>query len=146
MGKVGEGMVLRGSIGLRENVSVLEILSVGAHLEMLLEGFFALDGRDGGVFDVGVCFLCRHVGWVYDCSRVNVCQNSCLLSTVIDSSCLRCIIKPRQVVLAAIAGLSTGPRLPRYRRSIFGAFFWVEPYNRSRMTNPLVAFADGSAI
>ena len=80
-------MVLRGCIGLRENVSVLEILSVGAHLQVFLEGFFALDGGDGGVFDVGVCFLCCHVGWVYGFSSVNVCQDLCLLSTVIDSSC-----------------------------------------------------------
>ena len=87
MGKVGEGMVLRGCIGLRENVSVLEILSVGAHLEVLLEGFFALDGRDGGVFDVGVCFLCSHFELLCSSSRFNVCLNLCLLSTAIVSSC-----------------------------------------------------------
>ena len=79
-------MVLRGCIGLRENVSVLEILSVGAHLEVFLEGFFTLDRRDGGVFDVGVCFLCCHVGWVYGSSRVIACRDLCLFSTVIDSS------------------------------------------------------------
>lgn len=80
-------MVLRGCIGLRENVSVLEILSVGAHLEVFFEGFFALDGGDGGVFDVGVCLLRRHFELVCSSSRFNVCQDLCLLSTVIDSSC-----------------------------------------------------------
>ena len=53
-GEGREGMVLRGCIGLGENVSVLEVLSIGAHLEVFLEGFFTLDGRDGRVFDVGI--------------------------------------------------------------------------------------------
>ena len=72
-------MVLRGCVALREDVSVLEILGIGAHLEVFFEGFFALDGGDGGVFDVGVCFFCCHVELVYCSSRSNVCEGLCLV-------------------------------------------------------------------
>lgn len=78
-GREGKWGSLRGCVCLREDVSVFEILGIGAHLEVFLEGFFALDGGDGGVFDVRVCFLCCHVELVDSSSRFNVCQNLCLV-------------------------------------------------------------------
>ena len=38
-------MVLRSSTGVEEDVAILQVLSVGAMLQMLLEGITALDGR-----------------------------------------------------------------------------------------------------
>lgn len=41
----------RCSIGVEEDVAVLQVLGIGTSLEMLLKGVAALDGRDGSTVD-----------------------------------------------------------------------------------------------
>ena len=52
---------VRSGVGVAEDVSVLEVLGVGAHLEVFFEGFLAVDGGEGGLVDGGVCgcFVCH---------------------------------------------------------------------------------------
>ena len=51
---------VRSGVGVTEDVSVLEILGVGAHLQVFFEGFLAVDGGEGGRVDGGVgVFVCH---------------------------------------------------------------------------------------
>ena len=47
------GDCLRGGVGVEEDVSVLQVLWVGAGLEVFLEGVAAFEGGDGGGVDFG---------------------------------------------------------------------------------------------
>ena len=44
-----------------EDVAILEVLSVRARLEVLLEGFLALDGGERGFVDESVGSFTRHI-------------------------------------------------------------------------------------
>lgn len=64
----GRGLGIRGCVGVVEDVAVFEVLGVGAHLEVLFEGFLALDGGEGRLVngDLGTCHgvclcLCQRV-------------------------------------------------------------------------------------
>lgn len=64
----GRGLGIRGCVGVVEDVAVFEVLGVGAHLEVLFEGFLALDGGEGRLVngDLGTCHgvclcLCQSV-------------------------------------------------------------------------------------
>ena len=68
---------LRGSIGIQQDMSVLQVFRVGACLKMFLKGVATLNGRDGGGIDRGRGGL----GHVIDSGqcRLVVSESFCLL-------------------------------------------------------------------
>ncbi len=54
---------LRGSISVKQNMPVFQVLWVGACLKMLLEGVAALEGRDGGGVNGRRAGLSHFVVW-----------------------------------------------------------------------------------
>lgn len=49
-----QGQYSRSSMGVKEDVSVLQVLGVRAQLEVFLEGVAALNGRDGTLVDLEI--------------------------------------------------------------------------------------------
>lgn len=62
-----EWISLRCSISLRQDIPILEILGIWAHLKMLLERLLALDGREGRLVDIGVGGFIGHVEVIWGC-------------------------------------------------------------------------------
>lgn len=59
--RIQEGRIIsRGSIRVEEDVSVLEILSVRAELEVFFEGIAAFDRGKGGFVDLRGAYLFGH--------------------------------------------------------------------------------------
>ena len=68
---MGKSVCVRCGVCVTQDVSVFEILDVGTRLEVLFEGFLALDGREGGGVDGGWGGHCLwgwsvRVGFVFD--------------------------------------------------------------------------------
>jgi hypothetical protein len=64
-------IVSRSSIGIKEDIAILQILSFGTGSQMLLKGVAALDWRDGGFVDFRVLLgFVSHIELVGSCNGV----------------------------------------------------------------------------